>query len=118
MSKQHTSQADLGRHRFGRTTVLCSWCLGVVDFAGTAHDARHCAQADMELALSLPAQRARKLQLLELAPGHSPTAMWQAACQRGGLEAPLLLLPEGFSVLPGDDNVKASPCCPVSGLMI
>ena len=73
----------------------------------------------MALALSLPAQRAAQLRLLELASGHSPTAMWQAACQRSGssdLEAPLLLLPEGFSVLPGDDddNVKASPSLPAS----
>ena len=87
-----------------------------------SHDAEHCLQADMVLALSLPAQRAAQLRLLELAPGHNPTAMWQAACQRGGsggLEAPLLLLPEGFSVLPGDDddNVKASPPDPVASLM-
>ena len=75
----------------------------------------------MALALSLPAQRAAQLQLLELAPGHSPAAMWQAACQRGDsgrLGAPLLLLPEGYSMLPGDDNVKANPFCPIASLMI
>ena len=93
-----------------------------MDFAGMAHDAHYCAQADMALALSLPAQRAAQLRLLELAPGHNPTAMWQAACQRvgpGGLEAPLLLLPEGFSVLSGDDddNVKASSPDPIASLM-
>lgn len=91
------------------------------DCAGAAHDTQHGVQADMALALSLPAQRAGQLQLLELAPGHSPAAMWQAACRRGsssGLEVPLLLLPEGFSMLPGDDNVKASTPCPIFSLII
>ena len=94
---------------------------GTCGLAGTAHDTLHCVQADMALALSVPAQRAAQLQLLDLAPGHSPTAMWQAACQRSGssgFEAPLLLLPEGYSMLPGDDNVKASPPSPTASLKI
>ena len=91
------------------------------DSAARVHDAQHGMQADMALALSLPAQRASQLQLLDLAPGHSPTAMWRAACRRGdsaGLEAPLLLLPEGYSMLPGDDIVKASPPCPIFSCII
>lgn len=74
-------------------------------------------QADKTLSLSLPAAQAHQMQVVDVAPGHDATAIWLAACQRGSrmeFETPLLLLPEGYSLLPGDgiEQARPSPCSP------
>ncbi|CAL5227669.1 g10676 [Coccomyxa viridis] len=63
-------------------------------------------KADMKLLLFLPAAQAHPLQVIDVAPGHDAAAVWSAACKRTesrmDFAAPLLLLPEGYSLLPGD----------------
>lgn len=69
-------------------------------------------QADMKLLLFLPAAQAHPLQVIDVAPGHDAAAVWSAACKRTesrmDFAAPLLLLPEGYSLLPGDKVQQAS----------
>ena len=69
-------------------------------------------QADMKLLLFLPAAQAHPLQVIDIAPGHDTTAVWAAACKRTesrmDFATPLLLLPEGYSLLPGDKVQQAS----------
>jgi len=61
-------------------------------------------QADMTLSLSLPAAQAHQIQVIDIAPGHDAAAVWSAACRREQMdfETPLLLLPEGYSLLPSE----------------
>ena len=69
-------------------------------------------QADMKLLLFLPAAQAHPLQVIDIAPGHDAAAVWTAACKRTesrmDFATPLLLLPEGYSLLPGDRVQQAS----------
>lgn len=69
-------------------------------------------QADMKLLLFLPAAQAHPMQVIDVAPGHDAAAIWAAACKRiesrMDSAAPLLLLPEGYSLLPGDKVQQAS----------
>ena len=68
-------------------------------------------QADMKLSLFLPAAQAHPLQVIDITPGHDAAAVWGAACRRSesrlDLATPLLLLPEGYSLLPGDTVQQA-----------
>ena len=69
-------------------------------------------QADMKLSLFLPAAQAHPLQVIDIVPGQDAAAVWGAACRRSesrmDYATPLLLLPEGYSMLPGDTVQQAS----------
>ena len=66
----------------------------------------------MKLRLYLPAAQAHPMQVIDVAPGHDAAAIWAAACQRTESRmdsaTPLLLLPEGYSLLPGVKAQQAS----------
>ena len=83
-------------------------------------------QADMKLSLFLPAAQAHPLQVIDITSGHDAAAVWGAACRRSesrlDLATPLLLLPEGYSLLPGDTVQQARhashlPCWSSLGFM-
>ena len=60
-------------------------------------------QEDLALARRLPEAQAHKLRVLRVPLGEgSLQQLWSAACGAGAApEAPLLLLPEGYALLPG-----------------
>lgn len=56
----------------------------------------------MTLSLSLRAAQAHQMQIINVVPGHDAVQIWAAACKRdkNDYETPLLLLPEGYSMIP------------------
>jgi hypothetical protein len=56
----------------------------------------------MTLSLSLPAAQAHQMQVIDTGPGHDAAQTWAAACKPDttDFETPLLLLPDGYSMIP------------------